>query len=224
MFGGESSKRKTLDLAKIAAIIFEAVGLLNKGSADAPAAPGPGESNDVQPVSSNALNVTRVGGVATLIGGAGAAALTIFGVDKKTDPHSIVVVAYASVGVIVTGALLAVAIIIAADIRARATIATATSADASQARIDVKSVQGPTKTSLDRAYEYVLLDAGEGDIGLTLPSAGSCAWQQLTLKRTDGGDPHGARIHDPVSASHWDLSQRHAILQLYSDGKAWTAL
>jgi hypothetical protein len=126
VFGGNDTVRELSSLAGRVAKLFETLGLLNKGSAAASAAPGPGESDTVQPVTSNSLNVTRVGGVTTLIAGAGGAALLLFNVDKAKDAHAIVVAAYASVGVIVAAALLTVAIIIAADIRARAAIAVAT--------------------------------------------------------------------------------------------------
>ncbi|HEX4804845.1 MAG TPA: hypothetical protein VFU94_02995 [Conexibacter sp.] len=107
--------------------VFEAIGLLNKGSATTPGAPDASDMDRVQPVSTNALNVTRVGGVTAVIGGAGAAALAIFSVDPARDATAVVVAAYASVGLIVAAALVTVAIIIAADIRARQAIAVATS-------------------------------------------------------------------------------------------------
>jgi hypothetical protein len=113
-------------LAGRVATFFEKLGLLNPGSTATRSVPTQAAVQQVQPVSSNALNVTRVGGVTSLIAGAGGAALLLFKVDKAKDPHAIVVAAYASVGLIVAAALLTVAIIIAADIRARAAIAVAT--------------------------------------------------------------------------------------------------
>jgi hypothetical protein len=109
-----TSKNKPASLAGIVGTIAEVFGLLNKGSAKAQAAPTASDSADVQPISSNTLNVTRVGGVAALISAAGAA-LLLFNVNKTKDHASIVVAAYASVGVIVAAALLTVAIIISAD-------------------------------------------------------------------------------------------------------------
>jgi hypothetical protein len=99
--------------------LLETVGLLNKGSAGSAATPMVNDAAQTVGVSNNALNVTRVGGLAALISGAGAAAVAIFNVNKVTDKASIVVAAYISVGVIVASALLTAAIIISSDIRAR---------------------------------------------------------------------------------------------------------
>ncbi len=221
-FGGTDTKR-VAGLAKVVTTIFESLGLLNKGSSDAAAAPSPSEADQVQPISSNALNVTRVGGVTTLIGGAGAAALAIFSVDKTHDPVSIVVAAYASVGVIVASALLTVAIIIASDIRARAAIAVATSGTPPQ-KPDVKSVLGSaeTKVTLDHAYGYVLVNAGSGTVELTLPKAASCAWQSLTVERTDSNVAHDVHI-EPLPAPDASLQPSQSI-RLYSDGTNWIKL
>ena len=99
--------------------LFELIGVLNKGSSRSPATPKTGDAAATAGVSSNALNVTRVGGFAAFIASAGAAALAIFNVNSTTTRASIVVAAYASVGAIVAAALLTAAIIISADIRAR---------------------------------------------------------------------------------------------------------
>lgn len=104
---------------------LEALGLLNKGSAQASrpkdgAAPPPDT-----PIGNNSLNVTRVGGLASFIAAAGAAAIGLFHVDKMRDPHSIVVAAYGGTAAIVAAALITAAIIISTDIRARAQAATA---------------------------------------------------------------------------------------------------
>jgi hypothetical protein len=222
IFGGPETKR-VAGFAKLVTTIFESLGLLNKGSANAAAAPNPSEADQVQPVSSNALNVTRVGGVTTLIGGAGAAALAIFSVDKAHDPVSIVVAAYASVGAIVASALLTVAIIIASDIRARSAIAVATSGIPPQ-KPDVKSVQGSadTKMTLDHAYQYVLVDARSGTVELTLPKAASCPWQSLRVERTDDTLAHDVRI-EPLPAAYASLQPLRSI-RLYSDGTNWIKL
>ena len=107
-------------LAKVVTKSFEAIGLLNKGSADIAAGDttAKDEAADL-PVSNNSLNVTRVGGTGAAIAAAGAAALTLFNVEKGQDETPIVVAAYASVGVIVAAALVTTAIIISADIKAR---------------------------------------------------------------------------------------------------------
>jgi hypothetical protein len=102
--------------------IFEALGILNKGSAGL--SKGDSDTKDAAeaaaiPIVSTSLNVTRVGGMAAAIAGAGAAALALFNVDKLKDPAAIVVAAYASSGFIVGAALIAAALIISADTRSR---------------------------------------------------------------------------------------------------------
>jgi hypothetical protein len=222
-FGGVETQRES-GFAKVVATIFESLGVLNKGSAQAAAAPSASETSVVQPISSNALNVTRVGGVGALIAAAGVAALAIFNVKKDEDPHSIVVAAYASVGLIVASALIAVAVILAADIRARASIATATAPPTAQTPAEIKSVRGSgeTKLTLDRAYSYVLVDAGSGPVSLELPDPASCAWQCIRVQRTDDNGNNYVRI-DPLAAAYATLKPDRRI-RLYSDGKAWTRL
>jgi len=122
---GTTEARNPNSIATLTAKVFETLGVLNKGSAGAPATPSPEQAAQSTGISTNALNVTRVGGVTALIAAVGAAALTIFNVDKVTDKPSIVVAAYIGVGVIVASALLTVAIIISADIRSRVALTTA---------------------------------------------------------------------------------------------------
>jgi hypothetical protein len=117
-----ATPRKPTGWAGLWTRAFESVGLLNKGSADSAATPEAGDAAQTAGVSSNALNVTRVGGLAALIVGAGAAAIAIFNVNKATDNASIVVAAYVSVGAIVAAALLTAAVIISSDIRARVAV------------------------------------------------------------------------------------------------------
>lgn len=99
--------------------LFEIIGVLNKGSSRSAATPKADDAAATAGVSSNALNVTRVGGLAAFIASAGAAALAIFNVNSTTTRAPIVVAAYLSVGAIVAAGLLTAAIIISADIRAR---------------------------------------------------------------------------------------------------------
>jgi hypothetical protein len=116
---------RTPGLARAVTTFFDSVGLLNKGSADANAVPTSAEAAQIQPIVSNSLNVTRVGGLAALVTSVGATALAIFNVNKKTDPATVVMAAYLGAGAIVVAALLAAAIIIAADVRARTAVAVA---------------------------------------------------------------------------------------------------
>jgi hypothetical protein len=103
---------------------LEKIGLLNNGSSKAPATPSASEAAATAGVSTNALNVTRVAGLATTVTVVGAAALALFHVKSTTDPI-VVVAAYWSVGVIIAAALLTAAIIISADIKSRVAVSTA---------------------------------------------------------------------------------------------------
>lgn len=109
--------------------VLESMGVLNEGTAALSKGETPKESAiAAAPIKSPALNVPRVGGFATAIAAMGAAALSLFKVEKATDPESVVAAAYAATGFIVGAALIAAAVIISADIRARA-VATAPPAD-----------------------------------------------------------------------------------------------
>ena len=114
-----TSPRSLTGFAGLATRLFASIGVLNKGSAQSAATPKADDAAQTAGVSTNALNVTRVGGLAAFIASVGAAALAIFNVNKATDKASIVVAAYISVGVIVASGLLTAAIIISSDIRAR---------------------------------------------------------------------------------------------------------
>jgi hypothetical protein len=231
-YGGEPTERGAgwaAGLGALATNIFEWFGLLNKGSASAAAAPDPATTSAVEPISSNTLNVTRVGGVATLISGAGAAAIALFDVNKATTRAPIVVAAYASVGVIVAASLLTAAIIIAADIRVRGAIAVGTSSSTSpNVSPTVMSISGTadTEITLDQVYEYVLVNADLSDVTLTLPSAESSEWQAMELKRTDAGQTHDVVITPVVghSENRIALTPRKPTIRVYSTGKAWTVL
>jgi hypothetical protein len=229
-YGGDSSERKTTANGKpwspagLVGTAAEVIGLLNKGSAKAPAAPS--DVADLQPISSNSLNVTRVGGIGALISAAGGAALLLFNVNKTTDRASIVVAAYLSVGAIVAAALLTVAIIIAADIRARTAIATAVSPNAPAERPNVKRIQATQATvvPLDRTYDYVLVNAAAADTELVLPSAKSVPWQQMKIRREDNSNhvvtirPQGQEtIEGQQAYGHAQATE----VQIYSDGQVW---
>lgn len=133
--------------------LFEAIGVLNKGSAESAATPKADDAAQTAGVSSNALNVTRVGGLTAFIAAAGAAALAIFNVNKATDKASIVVAAYISVGVIITAALLTAAIIISSDIRGRTAASTPpTSPSGSAASTSSAKAETASVNSFDNAW------------------------------------------------------------------------
>jgi hypothetical protein len=236
-YGGPDTKRRRLSFAWLVTLIGESIGLLNKGSANTPAAPG-GETGDQTAVSSNSLNVTRVGGVGALISGAGGAALLLFKVNKAKDPHSIVVAAYISVGVIVAAALVAVAMIIVADIRARSGLAAASATTAAAARktsaAQVKYIEtvasgdADMAISLDRAYDFVIVNAAAAGLKLTLPTAASERWQQMSIKRDDDAGDRAvtlfAQDQDKVLGQRdYSLAPRSPV-QLYSDGASWLSV
>jgi hypothetical protein len=204
IYGGSITKRAT-GLVTGVTKLAESFGLLNKGSAEA-AAPTASDTATVAPVTSNALNVTRVGGVATLISAAGGAAL------------------------------LTVAIIIAADIKARASIAAAVSpvppAKPQVKRLVAIAAHAPAHgnppdftASLDQAYSYVIINADEAGMILTLPDAKSSSWQQMTIKREDNNGDRTVTIHpqgqQTVLGDHaYDLPAANPI-QIYSNGENW---
>ena len=232
-YGGPDTARSLTSVVRWISIAAESIGLLNKGSAKTPAAPTASDVADVQPVSSNTLNVTRVGGITTLIAAAGGAALLIFNVDKTKDRASIVVAAYVSIGVIVGAALFTVAIIIAADIRARSAIATAVSPKVRSERVDVKYIAavaaaaagGPPPdftASLDQTYNYVLVNANAANVILTLPGAGSFSWQQMTIKRADDDAQKTVTIQpqgqETVLGQHTHSLPPANSIHIYSNG------
>lgn len=235
MIYGGSITQRGIGIVNGITKLAETLGLLNKGSAEA-AAPTASDTATVQPVTSNSLNVTRVGGVSTLIGAAGGAALLIYNVNKTKDRASIVVAAYVGIGVIVAAALLTVAIIIAADIRARASIAAAVSpvppAKPQVKHLVAEAAQAPAQgnspgftASLDQVYNYVIINAAAADVILTLPDAKSSSWQQMTIKREDNNGARTVAIHPQgqqtvIGEQVYDLPAANPI-QIYSNGENW---
>jgi hypothetical protein len=230
-YGGDETTQRDSGPGQWFTWLFEKLGVLNKGSSATSAAPDPGEvDQQVQAVSTNALNVTRVGGLATLVTAVGAAALAIFKLDKGTTPAARAA-AYASVGVIVAAALIAAAVIIAADIRARTAVATTTSAKAAPApaaRTAVKSLAGTaaaaaTKATLDQAYDYVLANADEGSLDVTLPSPVANAWRHMTIRRTDSNAGHRVNVQPAEGIGATALAPGES-LSLYATDAAWHSL
>jgi hypothetical protein len=246
-FGGLGTIRGStgFSFVRLVTQAAESVGLLNKGSAAAPAAPAPG-SGSSPAISANTLNVTRVTGLGTLIAGAGGAALLLFHV-KPTTPASEVVAAYIATGAIVAAALLTVAMIICADIRAR-TVTTAAAAAppaAAQhavpaaARGNVKSIQavaasargtapGPNYVAtLDQAYDYVLVNAKAADVTVILPGAEAASWQQMTLTRNDNST-HTVTLQpqdaETIDGEHNLPLTTTSAVQVYSNGTVWLPL
>ncbi len=222
-----SLTRKPFSLAKILGYIGEAIGLLNKGSVTDSATAGGNASG--QSISANSLNVTRVGGVGAVISGAGGAALLLFKVNKATDPPSIVVAAYLSVGLIVAAALVTVAMIVVADVRTRGSVAA--SAQAPEPAEQVKYIRavaahaGDMDASLDRAYEYVIVNAIAAGVKLMLPSAAASPWQPMRITRDDDAGTHSVALlaqnaDQVLGASQHDLAAGGSLL-LYSDGRSW---
>jgi tetrahydromethanopterin S-methyltransferase subunit D len=76
MSNGNSGTAKTRGPGLVVSLtkILESFGLLNAGSSESPATPSPDDAAKTTGISTNTLNVTRVGGLAALIAAAGAAA------------------------------------------------------------------------------------------------------------------------------------------------------
>lgn len=189
-YGGEPTKRST-GFAKGVAKALESVGLLNKGSADSPAAPDPAAGGQTAAVASNALNVTRVAGFAGLVASVGAAALALFGVDKATDKVPVVVAAYASVGLIVAASLVSAAVTISADLRTRGLTATATYPAPPTPAAIIASINSPQPLVLP--VDLVRVDAANEDITITLPDAGRYPGSRIVIKRIDASN-HVVRV------------------------------
>ena len=100
---------------------LESVGLLNKGSSKSSVTPTPDENAGTVGVSTNSLNVTRVGGMSSLTVAVGTAALTLFQLKPNTAPEARAA-AYLAVGFMVSAALIATAVILQSDVRSRTKI------------------------------------------------------------------------------------------------------
>jgi hypothetical protein len=133
--------------------LFEAVGVLNKGSAASAATPPTDVAAQTTGVSNNALNVTRVGGLASLVTVVGSAAFAIFKVSNQ--PVAVKVAGYASVGVIIAAALITAAIITSADIRSR-TVLNAQAASPSAASATPASQQATDAGSFKSTWYQAL--------------------------------------------------------------------
>jgi hypothetical protein len=227
-FGGSSTSRADAhDVGYYVTLVLERLGILNKGSAAAPAAPDPDEAGQATSISTNTLNVTRVGGSAALIASAGAAAIALFGVDKSKDPRVVVAAAYASVGIIVAAALITAGIIIAADIRSRTNVATSPSTgDPAAAKANVAVVRGApsTQVTADCSYDEVLLDAVGGDVNITMPAANGCSGRMLTLSRIDRHSDHDVIVHGVSGHDGLALTAQRRSVRVYSTGSEWRSL
>jgi hypothetical protein len=222
-FGGEDTAREA-GLAKAITTLAEAIGLFNKGSATAAAAPTQGTSGEVEPISSNTLNVTRVGGIASLISGAGAAAIGIFSINGS-DHDAVRAAAYGAVGLIVAAALVTVAVIIAADVRARGAIAVAASAAPRPPAVKSIDAHTTTQVTLDAMYDHVLVKADEGTVEMTLPDATQNEWQSLTINRTDGTAEHRVVVAPVAGVADGNVYLKpKTAVTLYAEGGAWFKL
>ena len=175
------------------------------------------------PISSNALNVTRVGGLAALVSSVGAAALALFGVDKATDKPSIVVAAYVSVGVIVAAGLVSAAVIVATDIRTRGSIAVTTSPPSASIRLSSMTDSGAIAFPVD----LVRVDAsGKEFVRLSLPDAAQQPGARLTVKRVDADQDAVVHVEAPAGQSidgehHKALAGQWSVLRVFSTLENW---
>ncbi|HEY3952711.1 MAG TPA: hypothetical protein VGM53_05000 [Streptosporangiaceae bacterium] len=79
--------------------------------------------------------------------------------------------------------------------------------------------------SLDQAYNYVIINAAEADMLLTLPDAKSSSWQQMTIKREDNNSGRTVAIHPQgqqtvIGQQVYNLPAANPI-QIYSNGENW---
>lgn len=224
-------------LAKGLTKAFEAIGLLNKGSADIAAGDQTAkkEAGDL-PVVSNSLNVTRVGGTGAVIAAAGAAALTLFNVDKASDKVPVVVAAYASTGAIVAAALVTTAIIISADIKARSTVTqgrgiSKTPVAAAVTPADSASFKNAWKSALDRleAVKNALPAADRnGASALWLDAKASAGFTASLTPPQDLADEHarmsaaqtrGCQLLETLITKHDDASLQGEFKKLVDEAR-----
>jgi hypothetical protein len=155
------------------------------------------------------------------------------------------VAAYISTGAIVAAALLTVAMIICADIRARTVTTAAAAAGPAQHAVpagaggSVKSVQAVAASAhgttpepgyvatLEQAYDYVLVNAKAADVTVILPSAEAASWQQMTLTRNDNS-PHAVMLQpqgsETIDGEHNLALTTTSAVQVYSNGTVWLPL
>lgn len=199
---GEPLKRNSNSLSVWVTKGLESVGVLNKGSGDLAA--GDGAANEAAenlPVVSSALNVTRVSGVAALIASAGAAALALFNVDKANDPAGVVAAAYGSAGLIVAASLVAVAVILYADISARSQNAPTATATAAAKPKGEASGASDVKSQWDEALRRIET-AGSGLTSATDRLDFSALWRDAS-----GTSGMVSEVTPPV-----DLQDEHSRL------------
>lgn len=223
--------------AKGVTLAFEAIGLLNKGSADIAAGdPKAKEEAGDLPVPTNSLNVTRVGGTGAVIAAAGAAALTLFNVDKGTDKVAVVVAAYASTGAIVAAALVTSAIIISADIKARSS---ATPGGGNSKSPAAATVTPAESASFKNAWESALgrLEAVKSALPAADRNTASTLW--LDAKASEGftasltppkdlADEHarvssaqtrGCQLLEALIAKHTDVALQAEFKKLVDEAR-----
>lgn len=222
-FGGADATRRD-GLAKWLTTLWEALGLLNKGSAQTPAAPSSEEAERTTSISSNALNVTRVTGLAGLVAGVGAAALALFTVDKSSDPVGVVMAAYIAVGVIVAAALIAAAIVVLADIRSRAAVSVASiGAVPTHPRVKHYKAEAGTSIAVQTGDDVILVDASEADVDIKLPNASDFRDRVLTIERLDAS-ANLVTISDGVAFRRHTVGAGSPELKVFVVNGAWTAL
>lgn len=201
---GPALKREPKSLAVVVTTVLESVGLLTKGSADLAS----GKVSEVEaaqdlPIVPPALNVTRVSGFAAFIASAGAATVAIFNVDKSKDSAGVVAAAYGSTGLIVAASLIAVAVILYADIRARSqSVAPGTAAAVSKPKGDATAasdMKGSWDDAVKRleAVDWALTRAAGDRLGyskLWLDASGTAGLVSGLSPESDLQDEHSRLV------------------------------
>jgi cytochrome bd-type quinol oxidase subunit 2 len=114
------------------------------------------------PIQSGTLFVTQVSGIATGITTLGTAAIALFTINAQDEP-AVKVAKIAAAAIIIAMGLISTAMIVAADMRARATATAATPSPGSSASPPVAAAQSPVLTVTlaaggDEVYAVIAAD------------------------------------------------------------------
>lgn len=200
-------------LVRVVTKLFSALGVLNAGSAETAAAKPADRDGAGTGITDSSLNVTRVGGVATFIT---ATVLGLLGTFNAADEKrvAVLVAIYAVIGVIVAAALIAIAMMISADIGARKDLAVGGKSDAVADFADLDT----TTTQLTAPSHLLRVHAPHRDGKLTLPNGGGFPLRAMTIIRADASNnTHRLEIEGLDDAVATKQMQPGDRVDLYSD-------
>lgn len=220
----ENMHRPAASIGAAATALFESLGVLTKGSAAQTR--GEPSASATQPIDAPALNVTRVGGLATFVASVGAAALALYRVpDGASD--ALRIAAWASTALIVSAALVAAAIIINADIRARSATAsaaspttTAATSGSATSEAAFRRAWNDVRTQLQVIAEQLPANTGLDYTRLWLRAEKSRATTMSLRPHTDQADEHQlllaaqSEVVRLLGRLREQPSQLHAVAQI----------